>query len=347
MSIIDLFSQKNYQAIINLASNQSVDSQLDTHSKRLVAVSYYYLQNFERSVEYCVELYPHLNSDPDFLSFYGSCLRKHGDLGSADDLYKSALLLHPESLTLKNNYANLLIDLSRYEEAKSLLNSALSADPGYEDALSNLSRLNFLESSQSGSTSSSNTAHSSSFDQYDPLAASFSVDEVKRSFTDKLPASSQDHSLELQGSLPVQSLKLEQHERIKLIRTNISLDPLMALDDLRILFNEVGPRGELYVLAGDIYLKLKLFGDAETAFLTALAHSINDPAVYINLANLSHLRGDELLAFKWLEIISSTTPDFPQLSQVSKLLFPNGKPSSSRSPFQYNPEQACQGNFLK
>ena len=113
--------------------------------------------------------------------------------------------------------------MSRYEEAKSLLNSALSADPGYEDALSNLSRLNFLESSQSGSTSSSNTAHSSSFDQYDPLAASFSVDEVKRSFKDKLPASSQDHSLELQGSLPVQSLKLEQHERIKLIRTNISL----------------------------------------------------------------------------------------------------------------------------
>ena len=82
------------------------------------------------------------------------------------------------------------------------MNSTFSADPGYEDAVSNLSRLNFLESSQPGSTSSSNTAHSS-FDQYDPLAASFSVDEVKRSFTDKLPASSQDHPLELQGSLPV------------------------------------------------------------------------------------------------------------------------------------------------
>ena len=100
MSIIDLFSQKNYQAIINLASNQSVDSQLDTHSKRLVAVSYYYLQNFERSVEYCVELYPHLNSDPDFLSFYGSCLRKHGDFVAADDLYKSALLLTGQLLRI-------------------------------------------------------------------------------------------------------------------------------------------------------------------------------------------------------------------------------------------------------
>ena len=114
----------------------------------------------------------------------------------------------------------------------------------------------------------------------------------------------------------------------------------MCLNDLRTLFNEVGPRTELYQLAGDIYLKLKLFADAETSFLTALAHNSNDPSVYINLANLSHMRGDELLAFKWLEIISSKTPDFPQLNQVTKLLFPNGKPSYSRSPFQYNPEQA-------
>ena len=60
MSIIDLFSQKIYQAIVNQASNQSVDSQLDTHSKARSCILLL-SSNFERSVEYCVELYPHLN----------------------------------------------------------------------------------------------------------------------------------------------------------------------------------------------------------------------------------------------------------------------------------------------
>ena len=107
-------------------------------------------------------------------------------------------------------------------------NSALSADPGYEDAVSNLSRLNFLESSQPGSTSSSNTAHSSSFDQYDPLAASFSVDEVKAvSRTNYQPLAK---ITPLNCRVPSCSVvEAEQQERIKLIRINISLDPLMAL----------------------------------------------------------------------------------------------------------------------
>ena len=143
MSITELFSQKNYQAVIDLASDKSIESLSDPQLKRLVAISYYYLQNFKKSVEYCSEIYPFLNSDPDFLSFYGSCLRKNGDLASAEDIYKSSLSLHSDSLTLKNNYANLLIDLSRYDEARSLLDSALSVDPQYQDALRTC-RVNFL-----------------------------------------------------------------------------------------------------------------------------------------------------------------------------------------------------------
>ena len=133
-------------------------------------------------------------------------------------IYKSRFF-HPESLTLK--IIMLIFSLTCHDMKRQKSSEfCSSADPGYEDALSNLSRLNFLESSQSGSTSSSNSAHSSSFDQYDPLAA-FSVDEVRALFrTNYQPLAK--ILLELQGSLPVQSLKLEQHERIKLIRTNIS-----------------------------------------------------------------------------------------------------------------------------
>ena len=79
--------------------------------------------------------------------------------------------------------------------------------------------------------------------------------------------------------------------------------------------------------------------------LTALTLGSDDPSNLINLANIVHMRGDQILSFKLLEILSTKSPDFPQLSKVKSMLFPAGRPTTSTSPFQFNPEQASQGNF--
>ena len=345
MNISEAFSNQKYQSIVDFAQASDFNIKSDVNEARLVAVSFYYLDNFEKACAYCQEIYPFLNSDPDFLSFYGSCLRKNGSSQDAEDMYKSSLQTHSNSLSLLNNYANLLIDLNRFEEAGNLLNKALKIDPNYDDAKSNLSRLAFLKDSLP-KTNEVNFSSSSSLLDYDPLAASFSPDEIKRTFTDKAVLANSDNSVSgLVESLPSQDLGKEQIERISLIRSLISSNPIQALADLRLLFAEVGASSYIYQLAGDIYIRLKLFADADTCFLTSLSLGCNDSSVLINLANLAHMRGDQILAFKWLEIVSTRTPDHPQLAAVKNTLFPNGRPSFSSSPFQYNPEQRTQGEF--
>jgi len=345
MNISEAFSNQKYQSIVDFAQAADFNLKSDINETRLVAVSFYYLENFEKACVYCQEIYPFLNSDPDFLSFYGSCLRKNGSSKEAEDMYKGSLQTHSNSLSLLNNYANLLIDLNRFEEAGSLLDKALKIDPNYDDAKSNLSRLTFLRDSSPKITDDT-TSSSSSILDYDPLAASFSPDEIKRTFTDKAVLTNSDNSVSgLVESLPSQDLGKEQIERISLIRSLISSDPMQALADLRSLFAEVGASSFIYQLAGDIYIRLKLFSDADTCYLTSLSLGSNDSSILINLANLAHMRGDQILAFKWLEIVSTKTPDHPQSAAVKNTLFPNGRPSSSSSPFQYNSEQRTKGEF--
>ena len=45
--------------------------------------------------------------------------------------------------------------------------------------------------------------------------------------------------------------------------------------------------------------RLKLFADAETSFYSALLLGSQDPSIFTNLANLVHMRGDQLLAYSF------------------------------------------------
>ena len=136
------------------------------------------------------------------------------------------------------------------------------------------------------------------------------------------------------------------HERIRLARSYLASDPLHTLDECKSLFESLGPHSSIYCLAGDAYVRLKLFADAETSFYSALLLGSQDPSIFTNLANLVHMRGDQLLAYSFLELCSKKTPDFKHLQSVRDTLFPQGKPALSTSPFQYNPDQIAQnGHF--
>ena len=114
----------------------------------------------------------------------------------------------------------------------------------------------------------------------------------------------------LTDSLPCRDLSAEQQERVSLIRKTIEADPKQALSDAQHLLSEIGISHKIYNLVGDIYVRLKLFGDAESSYFTSLILGSDDPSNLLNLANIVHMRGDQLLSFKFLEILSHKCPDF-------------------------------------
>jgi hypothetical protein len=181
---------------------------------------------------------------------------------------------------------------------------------------------------------------------YDPLDAAFTLDEVKRTFGDdssRLHTSNQFNPVF--DSLPLPDISLEQKDRIDLSRKFLASNPRVSLSEAQKLHNELGTHPLIYSLAGDAYVRLKLFSDAENCFFAALSLGSKDPSILINLANLCHLRGDQCLAYRWLEMLSTHTPDHAHLKQVQLSLFPSGKPKVSTTPFQYNPEHASKGDF--
>ena len=345
MNLSTAFVEKKYQSIVEYFATLPSQDDVDPSERNIVAVSYYYLGDYDSAISLCESIYPFLNGDEAFLAFYGSALRKSGDTDAALKFYKDSLSLIPTSLILKNNLANLLIDLSRFDEAKILLQEVLTQEPQYTDALENVKRLEFL-SSQSPSQST----ESASIDQaisLDPLNRAFSVEEVQRTFNPPSDTNLESSGIQkLQNVLPSLNIKDVDDERLRLARSYLANDPLHALDECKSLFKSVGPNPSIYCLAGDAYVRLKLFSDAESSFYSALLLGSEDPSILINLANLVHMRGDQMLAYSFLELCSRKTPDFKHLESVRKSLFPQGKPLVSSSPFQYNPDQIHQnGHF--
>ena len=84
------------------------------------------------------------SSDPDFLSLYAATSRRLGDMTKAEMLFSKALELSPNSPNVLNNYANLLIDLKRFDEAEKILVTLISQHPDYKDARVNKNRLDQL-----------------------------------------------------------------------------------------------------------------------------------------------------------------------------------------------------------
>lgn len=345
MDLSTAFVEKKYQSIVEYFSTLSSQDDVDPSQRNIVAVSYYYLGDYDSAISLCESIYPFLNGDEAFLAFYGSALRKSGDTDAALKFYKDSLLLIPTSLMLKNNLANLLLDLSRFDEAKVLLQEVLAQEPQYTDALENVKRLEFL-SSQSPSQSTESASIDPAI-SLDPLNRAFSVEEVQRTFNAPSDTNLESSGIQkLQNVLPSLNIKDVDNERLRLARSYLANDPLFALDECKSLFKSVGPNPSIYCLAGDAYVRLKLFSDAESSFYSALLLGSEDPSILINLANLVHMRGDQMLAYSFLELCSRKTPDFKHLESVRKSLFPQGKPSVSSSPFQYNPDQIHQnGHF--
>ena len=354
-NLASLFTERKYQELLALVTKNDITPQSNPTQANIAAAALFQLGNYQDCLLWCEGLFPSLGTEPSFSSMYGAVLRRLGRLNEAESVFRSALADNPENLYLRNNFANLLIDLSNYDEAEKILDSVLLQNPDYHDAQVNLNRLRYQRSApiqdapvpQQQSQSPSND--NSPFD--DPIHAAFSDEEVSlaggvSSALKRSDQKSLTKSLD-PGDLVSRSISTELQESLKLARLTLDTDPESVLNDCSVLHQRLGIQPAIYNLAADAYIRLKLFADAETCLLTALSIGSKDASVLLNLANVCAMRGDELLSTYWLQRLAESQPDHPQLESVRRHLFPNVTPSKSSTPFQINLEQTSKGSFKK
>ena len=99
-------------------------------------------------------------------------------------------------------------------------------------------------------------------------------------------------------------------------------------------------RSEIYELAGESYLYLKQFSDAETSFSTAYQLGSRSSCTLSNLATLCAMRGDVTLGFYWH---SKHVELFPSPDLNSRLR--QQIESSSFNPFYQDKSSQAKGNI--
>ena len=345
-----LFEQRQFQSIIDRAQHEEITPAADPKAANVVAAALFQLGRYADCLLWCEGLAPSLNGDVSFASMHGAVLRRLGRLNDAEKIFRAALNDNPDNAILRNNFANLLIDQESFDEAESILQTLLEEIPSYEDARANLNRLDFqknLAASAPIDTPSSTPIQTNDSDRLiDPLIAAFSDEEVAIAggVAAKLKGNPERGGLQ-PSALPSRAHDQELHETLALARQTIDADPQQVIRDCEMLHNKLGVQTSIYEVAGEAYIRLQLFSDAENCLLTAHGLGSMEGAVLLNLANLAAMRGDQRLALHWLELLAQRQPDHPQLNAVRTTLFPNGVPKKSSSPFQVNLEQRAPGNF--
>ena len=337
---IKLFANAEFNKLIKLFEKLNITPSNNPVECKILAAAHFKLGNNRECLTICESIAPALGSEPEFTSIYGAALRKNNNLVEAERIFKQAIQLDESNPILLNNYANVLIDQSKLNEAIKILDDLSKKEPpNLEDVRINLNRALFIKDQNNiGETAKSllNDETNILADFTDPLYDAFSEDEITLKDTGNLSKTTR--------SLPNRDLSMEQQELYKLARNLINENPIAAIKECQKLHKAFGISAQLYHIAGDAYIKLRLFGDSEVALMNAQILGSNDPAIFLSLANLAVLRGDHSLGMKWLEIVATHHPDNPHLKTVSKALFPNGVPNH-QNPFQINLDQQTPGKI--
>ena len=351
-----LFEEQKYQDIIQWADSNNISPSSDPSQAFVIAAALFKNDNFTECLLWCESIAPSVHSD-SFYSLHAATLRRVGKLEEAEKLFTKAINEYPQSQTLQNNFANLLIDQKKFSEAEEILQKLLKNSPEYEDARQNMNRLKLLRDIESSSTpietnkkANKNTLENSPEFLSDPLYEAFTKEEV--AMTEHLGLQHRRQEIVAKDSgkkitLPERAEEFEIEEFFNLARNTIEINPSKVIGDCNYLHSQLGVDYRLYALAGEAYIRLQLFSDAENSLLTALALGCTTDALYCNLANLAAMRGDQLLALTWLEKLAAIEPDNSNLLKVKNTLFNSGLPRKSVSPYQLNLEHKAPGQFKK
>ena len=316
---LSLFQQSRHSNVVEKARDLNVTPGSNPTVSKILAASLFSLSEYSQANDILSQLESVFGDDLDFLILFATNCRRLGLFHDAKRLFEKGLALSDSPPPqLLNNYANLLIDFSRYDEARKYLNKAISLLPDYEDALKNLKRLNKLI--KSDLTSSLDSSDKSTTKFADPLLLSFTNEEVLYSdnrYFDNKPQRSEA----LLSDLPSPSSVSVAYEKIDAaFKANANSQHHLALKMCSSAFSVIGPNGRLFDCISDAYISLKKFAYAEICILQAISFDSFTTSRCFNLVSLSLMRGDKLTANYYLDKLSELDSSHPQLGRLREIV---------------------------
>ncbi len=344
--ILDCFSKGNYQQGIDIANSNSITPANDPYTSNIVAACLFRLGRFVESYSLLENLESSLYENFDYLSLYGVTARRLGYLDKSEDLFTRALKLDSQNPALLNNYANLLIDLGKHDKARSILSKLVEEYPQYQDAKINFDRLNviiennhhqepFNSRSPSDALKDDDTSNSNDLLSLDPLSMAFAEEEVRLHGRMKSDSSDSGSSKSVSDNLPSIDQKTIAVEKLRLAEKAISENNSdFALQLCSEALSVAGPLAAIYDCAGDAYIQKKMYSDAELMYLQVA--TIENPTLkqYVNLASLSIIRKDFLLAQTYIDRVASLSPSDPHIQSLNDQLA-KAKTNSQGNPFTF------------
>jgi len=334
-----LYEQNRYAEIIEVWDKENRDISTEPVLGKYLGASKYHLGDYQGSYDVLVKLEHVLGDDTSFLSLLGVICRRLGNFNKSKYLFEKALEVSPLLPDLNNNYANLLIDIGELDKARMILENLVKENPKYDDARTNLNRLDFRISDKRHGSEKVPDKNPKSEDWIpgDPLMLAFSDEEVTRSGLQHKFLSKEGSALARE--LPVIQPKAEAVEKLRMATRAISeKDPKFALKLCSNVLEGIGANSLIYANAGDAYIQLQEFMHAEVNILTAVVLGGGNASHFINLATLAGIRGDIRLAKYYLDQAAGLNPLHPSLEQLRSSiqnmeLKANGKPYVFKSHF--------------
>ena len=305
--LLALFQQGRHQEVVAQAQALGVSPEAAPLAAQVLAASLFQLGDYGSAAALLESLEAALWQDRDYLSLYGATCSRLGLLTRAEQLLARALKLDPSAPQVRNNYANLLIDLGRTDEARALLEQLLLEQPDYHDARVNLNRLQFREQP---------AATSIAWAPGDPLMLAFAEEEVVQAGAVKPPKLSPADS-GLIASLPQPEERAMAAEQLQLAAQAVSEGNVkFALELCGQALLGLGANPGIFANASDAYIRGERFFEAEICMLHAMC--IGGPTInhLINLVSLTSLRGDLTLASHYLDQAAGLDPTHPQLTAL-------------------------------
>ena len=303
-SLLSLFNSNKHSDVIQTSQHASLNTPLDPYASRIVAASYFKLGEYHSADRILSDLENVFHNDPEFLSLIGTNCRRLGDLSRASSYFKQALLLEP-SIFVRNNYANLLIDLQKYLDARDLLQQILIESPDYGDAKANLNRVeNLIKESHPQVSPTGVVGNSSDFDFLDPLLVAFEPDEVTYAHQryGKKKSSRELSNFNFDQDLPKPSNRSIALEQVSLIPHFLQHKRWQSV--LKICSSTqlvIGPDSRIYEYASDAYLNLKYYREAEVCLLQAIALGEITLKRALNMVSFCLMRNDYQLAEYYIQ----------------------------------------------
>ena len=317
----DLYSKCRYRDVLTRAEDAQVQLDQDPLSAKFVGAALFQLGEYEKAYKILSWHKASMSTDIDYLSLVGATCRRLGMASEAMELFDAALKIDPKSAQVRNNYANLLIDVGEFPKARLILESLLKEDPDYEDARLNLNRLEFRETERKTTENEFESARDES--EYsellpgDPLMLAFREDEVKLAGALRFKESNTETGKSLAESLPNPDVERLTIDKVRLATMSIKEGkPGFALQLLSDAYNPEGAQSCLYVNAADAYIQTKRFHEAEICLLHSVV--LGGPLLpsYINLVSLACMREDFGLARTYMDLAAKIDPKSPQLAKI-------------------------------